>query len=62
MSFGLYGCGSTQRQEADKSAVKVQQIENANLVIPVNDVTGTAKFYSVTVDDTYMEVFAIREQ
>ena len=65
MSLGLYGCGSTQQQTAESAAVTQQQTEQtaepADLVIPVSEVTETAKFYPVTVDGTDMEVFAIRD-
>lgn len=64
VSFGLSGCGNTQ-QTAESAAVTEQQpaqtAEPADLVIPVNEVTETAKFYPVTVEGTDMEVFAVRD-
>ncbi|MBR1824809.1 MAG: DUF2318 domain-containing protein [Ruminococcus sp.] len=56
MSLALFSCGSTEKEQVSEvSAVK------ADLVIPVSEVTETAKFYPVTVDGTDMEVFAVKD-
>lgn len=32
----------------------------SDLVIPLSDITTTAKFYGVTIDGTYMEIIAVK--
>mgnify|MGYP002860424366 CR=1 FL=1 len=56
MALGISGCGA-------KEAEPVQETEpvQTDLVIPVNEVTETAKFYPITVDGTDMEVLAVRD-
>jgi uncharacterized membrane protein len=35
-------------------------LENGDLYIPADEITETATFYSITVDDTEMEIFAVK--
>ncbi|MBQ8961110.1 MAG: DUF2318 domain-containing protein [Ruminococcus sp.] len=56
VSFGLYGCGSSGADQAAEVSG-----ERADLVIPVSEITETAKFYPVTVEGTDMEVFAVKD-
>lgn len=46
--------------KASKTEALVSQNENGDLLIPVKDVSKTATFYKVKVEDTDMEVFAIK--
>ncbi|MBR1422788.1 MAG: DUF2318 domain-containing protein [Ruminococcus sp.] len=68
MMLGVSGCGNTQEQTAEQSAAEAVKErttkaapENNDLVIPVSEVSETAKFYPVTVEGTDMEVFAVKD-
>lgn len=61
-------CGNTSDEQAtEEIAEAVTELnteaaaEQTDLVIPVDEITETAKFYPVTVDGTDMEVFAVRD-
>ena len=60
MSISLFGCGDTAREQPNVAVSDTTEIK-ADLIIPVSEVTETAKFYPVTVDGTNMEVFAVRD-
>lgn len=47
-------------QSAAEDTAKQPETVQADLVIPTADVTETVKFYPVTVDDTQMEVLAVK--
>lgn len=50
------GAGAGETNDTARQPVTLQ----ADLIIPTEDVTGEVKFYPVTVDDTEMEVLAVR--
>lgn len=50
---------SQESQAADDINRQPETVQ-ADLVIPVEDVTDTVKFYPVTVDDTQLEVLAVK--
>ena len=60
LSLMLSGCANTKQEEPQETASGVTAVK-ADLVIPVSEVTETAKFYPVTVDGTDMEVFAVKD-
>lgn len=43
-----------------KTNAEVKQKDNGDLVIPISEVTSTASFYNVKIDDTNIEVLAIK--
>lgn len=58
--LGLSGCGSAQEPEVTGTETAPVAVHE-DLVIPVSEVTETAKFYPVTVEGTAMEVFAVKD-
>ncbi|HBB72195.1 MAG TPA: DUF2318 domain-containing protein [Ruminococcus sp.] len=58
--LGVCGCGIRENEQLPEAASEVTDIKD-DLVIPINEVTETAKFYPVTVEGTDMEVFAVRD-
>lgn len=50
-----------QKDTSSNKTVKTESVLNqdGNLVIPVSDISSTAKFYTVDVDGTTMEILAI---
>lgn len=58
MSISLFGCNGTNQEQVSEEITEIQQ---ADLVIPISEITETAKFYPVTIDGTAMEVFAVRD-
>ncbi len=41
--------------------IDISQKTGEDLIIPVSEITETAKFYPITVDGTNMEVFAVKD-
>lgn len=60
VSLSLFSCGNTAQEQVPEAVSETEAVK-ADLVIPVSEVTETAKFYPVTVDGTAMEVFAVRD-
>lgn len=58
-AFLLAACSDESADEGKAETVKLSSGEN--LEIKIADVTNTAKFYSVDVDGTDMEVIAVRD-
>ena len=62
----LAGCGSSSEEPKPLTTTTIAAVSEAeqsheDLVIPVSEITETAKFYPVTVEETEMEVFAVRD-
>lgn len=56
-------CGSTQTVEEPKSTVEDSSAAipaDQDIVIPISDITETAKFYPVDVEGTTLEVVAVK--
>lgn len=43
-----------------KTNADIKQNDNGDIVIPISEVTSTASFYNVTIDETDIEVLAIK--
>ena len=56
LAFALAGCA--KGDDSDQAETTVQEIAaESNLVIPVNELSGTVKFYPVTVDGIDMATY-----
>jgi uncharacterized membrane protein len=51
--------GSYNNKTANTNGV-VATVKNADLVIPISDISAVAKFYPVEIDGTQLEVFAVK--
>ncbi|WP_333791725.1 DUF2318 domain-containing protein [Muricomes intestini] len=61
LAFALAGCA--KGDDSDQAETTVQEIAaESNLVIPVNELSGTVKFYPVTVDGIDMEILAVKDE
>lgn len=56
LTLAFTGCG---KKDSSSEATKIE--EGKSLNIPIKDLSGKAKFYSIEVDGTEMEIFAAKD-
>ncbi|GHU82110.1 hypothetical protein AGMMS50284_3440 [Clostridia bacterium] len=59
VSSSLFGCGNSEDSDSNTNEPRTS-VTGESLVIPISEVSATAKFYPVTVDGTDLEVIAVQ--
>ena len=60
--LSLCACSEENSSGKTDGTQEMQSVETGeNLIIPISEITETAKFYPVTVNGTQMEVIAVRD-